>query len=241
MFLLGDDFEQELADHDEFGMGYHVLQVRFSDRGLRHTGEWETHVIFNMEVAVGVDELDQLDEIDFNELIEYESEMGFGEFVAERRDEIQLLEYDEDNVRIYPNDFELGDFFPDETFSPKPRLHRTTRPFEGFIRVSAYPNDKRINQSDGSVLPGTYATTVKDSEEVPSGFAAAGRYALPNPATARFVYPIIPNLYQNSSVRITGGTVRPAYRQAGGGVEVLFQDWLPSQSALPTPHRIPEV
>ena len=54
---------------------------------------------------------------------------------------------------------------------------------------------------------GTYATTIEDLKVVPSGFAASGRYALPNPAAARYVYVVVPG----AGHKIDGGTVRPAH------------------------------
>jgi len=52
---------------------------------------------------------------------------------------------------------------------------------------------------------------------VPSRFAAVGRYALPNPASASYIFHIVtfdrPTLI---------GTATPNFGQAGGGVEVFF-------------------
>ncbi len=67
-------------------------------------------------------------------------------------------------------------------------------------------------------MPGTYATTYSDFHLVPSGFAAVGRYALPNPASARFLFQI--TTYDRPTFM---GTATPNFGQAGGGVEVFFQ------------------
>jgi len=90
---------------------------------------------------------------------------------------------------------------------PDPRL---------FFRFSAAPVDPRV-LTNGDWTPGTYGTTLNDLRMVPSGFAAVGRYALPNPRSARYVFPIVTD---SSPVQI--GTVTPNFGQAGGGVEVLF-------------------
>ena len=86
-----------------------------------------------------------------------------------------------------------------------------------YYRFSAYSKDWRVTAY--GFVPGTYATTYSDLHFVPSGFAAVGRYALPNPASARFVFQIVtvtrPTLM---------GTAVPNYGQAGGGVEVFFQN-----------------
>lgn len=97
---------------------------------------------------------------------------------------------------------------PESVISPK-------RPYS-YYRFSAAPRDKRI-APNGDFLPGTYATTFADFHFVPSGFAAVGRYALPNPASARFVFQII--TFDRPTKM---GTATPNFGQAGGGVEVLF-------------------
>jgi hypothetical protein len=125
--------------------------------------------------------------------------------------------------------------YVDLALAPSPRITRTTRDFEGIARVSAFPADRRVGL-DGSLEKGAFATTIDDLRMVPSGFAASGRYALPNPAAARFVYIIVPG----SGHTIDGGTVRPAYYQAGGGVEVVFVNGAPKGSVF-KPYQIPEL
>ena len=85
-----------------------------------------------------------------------------------------------------------------------------------YFRLSAFDNDRRIGP-DGEFLPGTYATTYTDIRLVPSGFAAVGRYALPNPHSAKYMYGIV-----TDTAPTYVGTAVPNYGQAGGGVEVLF-------------------
>lgn len=71
---------------------------------------------------------------------------------------------------------------------------------------------------------------------VPSGLAAVGRYALPNPAAAVYEYLIraLPG------APVLCGTCAPSFGQAGGGVKVRFQNSLGSGSATPVPITIPE-
>jgi len=101
-----------------------------------------------------------------------------------------------------------------------------TEPGEEFIRLSAFKNDKRINE-DGSVVGGTYATTPNDMNVTPSGLAAVGRYALPNRLPARYVFKITPPPF----TPVYFGTVTPNYGLCGGGVEVFFPKPLPKGSA----------
>lgn len=87
-----------------------------------------------------------------------------------------------------------------------------------YYRFSPRPTNPRVDKKTGCFLPGTFATTDVDYRHVPSGFAAVGRYALPVPASARFVFQITTNqspTYMRAAV--------PLFGQAGGGVEVFFQ------------------
>jgi hypothetical protein len=99
-----------------------------------------------------------------------------------------------------------------------------------YVRYSAFPNDRRV-MSDGSFVAGTYATTYNDASMTPSGFAAVGRYALPSPLSAQFLFPIVTDA---SPVYV--GTATPNYGQAGGGVEVLFPSG--ASPVAGRPHRI---
>ncbi len=113
-------------------------------------------------------------------------------------------------------DSSTGLTFNETTISPPETVISSKRPYS-YYRFSPYYKDKRISP-DGSFIPGTYATTYNDMHFVPSGFAAVGRYALPNPASAQFVFPIL--TYDRPTLM---GTATPNFGQAGGGVEVLFQ------------------
>ncbi len=105
---------------------------------------------------------------------------------------------------------------------------------EKFVRFSAFSNDLRIRQ-DGSILAGTYATTLVDATVVPSGLAAVARYALPNPWPALYAF----DFSASAGTSIFCGTVAPQFGQSGGGVEVFFPDELPANT-VGRPRRLPE-
>lgn len=86
-----------------------------------------------------------------------------------------------------------------------------------FKRFSAFSHDRRV-RADGSLLPGTYATTAEDALHVRSGSEAVARYALPNPEPASWVFTSNPL----GATEIQRGIVAPANNQPGGGVEVIF-------------------
>lgn len=104
---------------------------------------------------------------------------------------------------------------PEISAAPQFRAISRKRP-HSYYRFSVSPRDHRV-AANGDYLPDTYATTYADLHFVPSGFAAVGRYALPNPASARFVHQL--TTFDRPSRM---GTVTPNFGQAGGGVEVLF-------------------
>jgi len=92
-----------------------------------------------------------------------------------------------------------------------------TKAGDAFRRFSAFPNDKRI-KADGSVYPGTYATTAEDGDKVKTGLEAVERYALPNPMPASYRFAIQPD----KDILIKKGIAQPAYGHCGGGAEVIF-------------------
>lgn len=96
-----------------------------------------------------------------------------------------------------------------------------------YFRFSANPNDPRVLRN-GDFVKGTYATTYNDLRMVPSGFAAVGRYALPSPLSAKFMYIIV-----TASVPQLIGTAVPNFGQAGGGVEVQFVNGAKARYGIP--------
>jgi hypothetical protein len=106
---------------------------------------------------------------------------------------------------------------------------------EVFVRFSAYENDNRVRQ-DGSLRPGSYATTEEDAKNVKTGRDAVGRYALLNPQPASYRFTIRPE----KDTVIQKGFVEPAYEQPGGGIEVIFKNGAtPNTVTLPA-DKIPD-
>jgi len=217
MYRLKDEtlISKALAE-SESGMGYQYLSARINGHSSQPV------YVFNAELVINDSELIEVGYLSAEQLLEK----------ATAAEDFEV-------IRLLPVGPILGKPAPDGTstrpFAPTPRVIRTTLDFEGFVRVSAFPNDHRILQ-DGSVKAGAYATTIADFTLVRSGFAATGRYALPNPASARYAYVIVPG----AGCDIDGGTVRPANSQSGGGVEVEFTKGCNSGSAF-RPFLIPEL
>ena len=87
-----------------------------------------------------------------------------------------------------------------------------------YFRFSAFRDDRRILE-DGSLRPGTYATTDADGAQVKTGLEAVDRYALPNPDPAVHRFRIAPR----TKTPLRQGIVQPAYGHRGGGTEIIFE------------------
>ncbi len=95
-------------------------------------------------------------------------------------------------------------------------LVRTTTLAEPVVvcRYLASEADPRL--SDSTLPEGTYLTTRLDLNDVHTGFAAVGRYALPVPVAASHVFEY--ELPAGTHVQV--GAVLSCFGQVGGGVEV---------------------
>ncbi len=151
-----------------------------------------------------------------------ELERFFAEDEADGRFAIEQLDLEDEIDLAFSHldpsvrDPEVGLASPDRVSGPSPGLLALKRSLS-YYRFVASPRDPRVNKN-GDFVPGTYATTYADFHLVPSGFAAVGRYALPNPASARFLFQI--TTYDRPTFM---GTATPNFGQAGGGVEVFFK------------------
>ncbi len=100
-----------------------------------------------------------------------------------------------------------------------------------FHRFSAFNPDRRVDPVTGSFLRGTYATPESEVPFAPTGFAAVGRFALPNNLPASHHYEI----EAPAATAVDFGTVAPAFGQAGGGVEAYFRNAVRNAKVPPTP------
>ena len=204
---LNDDQQEQLLLQREYGMGYQLA------RDL-------SCVFLNAEIAVDLhpkfaprhaypDGLGLIIREDVRMLTDLLQEGA--DYQAWLRD---LDDYDDRGLEVVTHGSYRSLTYADETY----------------WRYSAFRHDRRI-LPDGSVRPGTYVTTQKDSELVRSGLGAVGRYALPNPMPARYVHILRPP----AGEAIMCGNSAPLFGQAGGGVEILFTGGLPPKSARGAP------
>lgn len=204
---ISAETEGRLIKADESGMGFQLIRYR-----------GDTLMVLNATIALPLSELRE------RKVSEDDYPLFSGNPDSEQISRLEKLEiYDEFSI-AYSNldrkfqDRSIGLAFSETAASPPESVIPSGLP-HSYYRLSAYYRDKRVDSSTGDFLPGTYATTYTDLHFAPSGFAAVGRYALPNPASARFVFQVVtldrPTLM---------GTATPNFGQAGGGVEVLFQN-----------------
>lgn len=210
----------------ELGMGFHFGMVRLSD--AKHEGV----IVLNGELALTSGDLLNFERFRTWRLTQGR-EIAPGVVVTmimapEPAPKRQILP--SEDVALFKSTF--GRFIGNvERYDVRTSLHASP-PFplqsqgpEKFVRFSAFGNDRRV-RPDGSLLPGTYVTSERDAAVIPSGFAAVGRYALPNPIAAihRFDIEIV------GGVAGLVGTVLPAFGQAGGGVEIELTGGAPAGS-----------
>jgi hypothetical protein len=204
IYLTNDSASRRLIELPESGMGFQVFRFRQSYL-----------VAFNASIVIPLAELREPG-------LYSDLERFLAENEEERLMPREMLELDGPiSLAFSPLDPSIRDpgvglISPDAVSGPSLSLLKTKRPIS-YYRFVSTPRDPRVN-SNGDFVPGTYATTFSDLPLVPSGFAAVGRYALPNPASARFLFQI--TTYDRPTFM---GTATPNFGQAGGGVEVFFK------------------
>jgi hypothetical protein len=111
----------------------------------------------------------------------------------------------------------------------------TARGDEVFYRWEPFPRSRRVNQATGDISPGTYCAPASEVPFVPTGFAAVGRFALPNLSPANWRWEIRPTW--GTSYRC--GASVPLYGQSGGGVEASFPTGFTNVGPIANPVVLP--
>lgn len=217
----------------ESGMGYQVLRV---SRGpLEDAHDRKRYLVLNSRYAIEIDpDCATIDmkryRDDFERLAEFERtlEGEFGPSNKVNRKDVDTYRYEDIYEKLAANlkcpKLSVSDLNQQMEVETHGSYPSSCLPTEMFFRYSAFRKDWRI-QPDESLSRGTYATTESDWHSVPSGLAAVARYALPHPMPAIYCFVIAPS----PGISILVGTTSPAYSQAGGGVEVRFDQ--PTQAA----------
>ena len=212
---------RDLLEQPESGMGYQIVEVVTADYKTKRG------VVYNAELLLFEEEpRTMLKAAGFARLLA-EAQSSLGEIrtlrVLSRATAVQQTEAMKEPAASYGQ----------KTRPAKDSPLGKTKAGEVFKRFSAFENDRRIGP-DGSLLPGTYATTEKDAENVKTGKEAVARYALADPQPASYRFTIKPH----KDTVVQCGIVEPAYGQPGGGVEVLFTEGTHSKTVT-GPDKIP--
>lgn len=92
---------------------------------------------------------------------------------------------------------------------------------EEFVRLSADPNDKRVDVERKQLIPGTYTTTLADYRLcVGCPDDPLDRYALPNPNSITTAFHLRPAFGDG----LQRGIVQPNFGHDGGGAEAFFMN-----------------
>jgi hypothetical protein len=111
----------------------------------------------------------------------------------------------------------------------------TTQAGDVFYRCEHWATSRRVRHATNDVLAGTYGFPASELPFVLTGFAAVGRYALPDLPPACQRYEIAPP----SGYTLHCGAAVPLYGQAGGGVEVMFPTQFTNAAKLPPATVLP--
>ena len=110
-----------------------------------------------------------------------------------------------------------------------------TDPNDVLYRCEPWPISRRINQANQKIAKDTYACPASELPFFPTGFAAVGRYALPNLMPACYRWKLQPV----AGTSLDCGASVPLYGQAGGGVEVRFRGLTKNRTPIANPVVLP--
>lgn len=236
MLSISPSWRNYLQGQPEYGMGYQKALIKLS------SGIYESGYIFNSSTFIKTEELSRLTA----------SQLWLTEFTLRQQSGCAAIV----DITITPrppetlkgvrrvsvqfsgslqtfNTLENANLIRASQAAKDAPITSTTTG-EVFKRFSAYVDDFRVTTKKG-LMPGTFATTAEDAENVKTGSDAVKRYALENKQSANKRFTINPITY----TKLQKGITQPAYGEPGGGVEVIFVDGT-ADNTVSGPETIPE-
>lgn len=206
MYKLTLELRQKLIHLPETGMGYQIVNAKFNDWSVKEC------IVINSSIIEPTNNrtVGELFKAFLNEDINY----------FEKNERASNLIID---VSLKMRSSVLLKGFLNEQKSANTGADKQneteTKNGEKFIRFCHFENDNRIDKSNMSVVPGTYATTFEDAFYcVRNKINPISRYALPNTLSIEYAFHIHPL----TGTKLKRGIVEPANNQIGGGLEVIF-------------------
>ena len=213
----------QLINLPESGMGYQLIEAKKAGEGL-----FKKFVVYNSELIVDND----------STFVQFKSQIikeGFANSYA-KSDVIQLTEIKLTKVTgVVP--FVFNEALSVQFNRVKSGKGADQNPVqfgtgsERFVRLSAYQNDRRIDIKNAKLLPGAYATTLKDYNNCKQfKDNPVNRYALPNDEAIKWAFHIQP--LKTDPFKF--GIAQPKFDRPGGGEEALFESGTSNKTLLAT-------
>jgi len=215
MWRATNDMINQLLAAPEHGLGYQFVTYR-------RQGEWHEAIVLNAELILEEPSWEGKVELPFHGQSEMLSKVvaihGIESFMVRRRGGGLASMVAEPAALNCGRSYAGG--------AALDALEQRLEADERFVRISAFMNDKRVDQRNRRLLPGSFATSLHDYSQCvgckvsPHGDDPVDRYALPNPAPPVYAFHII----AEEGTWVQRGRAQPNFGHAGGGEEAYFRD-----------------
>jgi hypothetical protein len=223
VYKLYDSDIAELLKRPETGMGYQVVEASVHGRSST-----ERFVVYNAQLAI-------TDDLEFKSNKRAILRDGFSTILNKSEKlpivttSIKVLNGDE--IRTGKDSKNINFSSLETKTADKNRQSGGQGAIDGkkenangtemFVRVSAYADDKRIDDVNKKLRPGSFTTTEKDYKDCVSlNDNPIDRYALPNDEKIEWAFYIQPK----SVDVLQRGIAQPAFDHGGGGIEIYFEN-----------------
>jgi len=196
--------QNELKSLPETGMGYQIIEARFSGEYTK-----KEFIVLNEELIV---ENNYLRKDYLREIFTKGFNLAIRNALYKDLREIKL-KADSDTSNVYERKSNKTGAKNNPLVSADGKTY--------YVRLSAYEDDKRIDVKNNCLLPGSYTTTKRDYEKcVNNNDDPVERYALPNDEVIEWAFHILPE----SKYQYRFGIVESAFGKRGGGEECYFEN-----------------